>query len=187
VPSAPIHSAFSTLFKSNNILENSLCLTVKLLFTDKQKISNEFAEQLYNYPLPPHTEMIDKGKTNGKFGGAFGNGGYWNTFSYMTLSTKLNQEELLRYYKNADLFKSAEKDKKNNIPIQIYFEGHFEKEGSNHEYYYTLEYGAQGFVDRYIDDNGQIKEKYKIKQKPGERIEYSIQIHSQFDYFPKLD
>ncbi|OVE34478.1 hypothetical protein CCZ20_26410 [Priestia aryabhattai] len=157
----------------------------KLLFTDKQKISDEFAEQLYDYPIPPQTEVIKKGKSNGKFAGAFGNGGYWNTFSYMTLSSKLSQEEILDYYKNADLFISPQ-DNKKIIPVEIYFKGHFIKEKHFQNYYYTLDNGFRGFVTRYIDENGQIKEEYKVEKSSRNRIGYIIQIHGQFDYFPKI-
>ncbi|MGG2090842.1 hypothetical protein ABFY59_28570 [Priestia aryabhattai] len=163
----------------------SVSLAVKLIFTDKQRISDEFANQLYNYPIPPQTEIIKKGKSNGKFAGAFGNGDYWNAFSYMTLSSKLSQEEILDYYRNTDLFISPESNKK-TIPIEIYFKGHLIKEKHFQEYYYTLNHGFRGLLTRYIDDNGQIKEGYKVEKSPKGKIEYTIQIHGQFNYFPKI-
>lgn len=44
-------------------------------WTDKDRISNDFAEQLFKYPLPPKTKVIENEQANGKHL-VGGSGGY---------------------------------------------------------------------------------------------------------------
>lgn len=90
-----------------------LLIGLFLWFVGKDKReAKDFADKLYSYPLPPETEVINKGYDYGSsYGGTpQGNGNYITAIAYIKLSSNLSEKELIDYYK---VIKVSE----------IYFEG----------------------------------------------------------------
>ncbi|MGE7185345.1 hypothetical protein ACQKKK_15455 [Peribacillus sp. NPDC006672] len=84
-------------------------------FSKDKKTAEEFANKLYSYPLPPDTEIIDKGFDYGVSygGGPWGSGGQPTVVAYMKLSSELSERKLIDYYK----INSSLKD------FEVYFKG----------------------------------------------------------------
>jgi hypothetical protein len=83
----------------------ALAITIVFLSTSNDRTSKQFAQHLFNYPLPPETEVIAMYQSNGKnFVDGGGSGGYWNVVAVMELSSKLSKNEILAYYRDVDLF-----------------------------------------------------------------------------------
>ncbi|WP_317955438.1 hypothetical protein [Paenibacillus chitinolyticus] len=75
--------------------------------TNNDRISAKFAQNLFEYPIPPETSLITKHQFNGKnFLDGGGSGGYWNVVAIMELRTSLTREEVINYYKRAEPFPS---------------------------------------------------------------------------------
>ncbi|AOH57432.1 hypothetical protein ABE28_024095 (plasmid) [Peribacillus muralis] len=85
-----------------------------LLSADKRTVE-EYANRLYSYPLPPNTEIIDKGFDYGVSygGGPWGSGGQPTVVAYMKLSSELSERKLMDYYKINSSLKGFE----------VYFKG----------------------------------------------------------------
>ncbi|MGG4268109.1 hypothetical protein [Peribacillus simplex] len=84
-------------------------------FSKDKKTAEEFANKLYSYPLPPDTEIIDKGFDYGVTygGGPWGSGGQPTVVAYMKLSSELSERKLIDYYKINSSLKGFE----------VYFKG----------------------------------------------------------------
>ncbi|MCM3537888.1 hypothetical protein [Priestia endophytica] len=67
----------------------------------EREIAQNFADKLFSYPLPPKTEITDKGFD---YEVLDGEGLWWSkdqpmVVAYIRLSSKLNEKELMDYYK----------------------------------------------------------------------------------------
>ncbi len=153
----------------------------------KNKISNNFAEQLFNFPLPQKTKVIEEYQTNGE-SILYGTAGLWDVVASVRFSTKLSKEEILLYYQRARLFKYPNQDKRGVEP-EIYFQGEFKKVETLEGYYYALNNGYKGVrpISSYFSKEC---EKCGIEFTPeisGEEMEYVVQITGAFDYGEKID
>lgn len=136
------------------------------------RISDKFAENLFDYPLPKETTLIEKEQYNGRNwvdGG--GSGGYWNVVAFMKLHTQLSKSEIIQYYKAAGEFPYPD-SKMRGVHVEIYFEDNRklvnEKEGA----YYLTEGGSHQTVDN-----------MDAKEQLGISSEVIVQIVSGFKYF----
>ncbi|MED4117097.1 hypothetical protein [Priestia megaterium] len=154
-------------------------------WTDKDRISNDFAEQLFKYPLPPKTKVIENEQANGKHL-VRGSGGYWGVIASVRLSTRLSKEEILMYYQKAGLFKYPKSDKKGVEP-EIYFQGDFQKVESPEGDYYRDKEGAMRFLSNYYYESGKKVNDRILKENHSHEVEYVVQITSDFDYFLNID
>ncbi|HEK9099106.1 hypothetical protein KFD70_20100 [Bacillus pfraonensis] len=153
-------------------------------WTNKDRISNNFAEQLFKYPLPPQTKVIEKEQANGK-SLVWGNGGYWGVIASVHLSTKLSKAEILSYYKKIGLFKYPKSDKKGVEP-EIYFQDDLKKVEKPEGFYYTTNDGGNNPLHSYFNKDGSMKIEQSTNEHTGQ-MEYVIQITSDFDYFLNID
>ncbi|WP_223292384.1 hypothetical protein [Salipaludibacillus neizhouensis] len=156
-----------------------LSIIVAVNWTDKKEVSENFAKQLFEYPLPPQTEIIEKEQVNGK-GVVSGNGGYWGVIASIHLQTTLSKEDILSYYQGAGLFTYPDSTKK-GVELEIYFEDDVQKIKISEGYYFRSSDGGTRFLKNYSENNQQnlINNRDEIK--------YVVQITNDFDYFPKLD
>lgn len=168
----------------------TVAILVQILCIDnKGRILNGFSNNLFQYPLPPNTVIIERRKFDGKnFLG--GNGGYWSVGATMRLSTTLTREEVLNYYKNTKF--PFPKSNKLGVEPEIYFEGEYQKKEYHKSYaykgfYYISKKGQTGGVNSYFDNDGEIKNIYKTRENDGQDLIYIIQILSDYDYFLNLD
>lgn len=90
--------------KKMSIIFLSILLLIGLslwFFGKDKREAKDFADKLYSYPLPPETEVIQKGYDYGSsYGGTpLANGNYITAVAYMKLSSNLSEKELIDYYK----------------------------------------------------------------------------------------
>lgn len=166
------------------ILSGIVYLGYKLTETDR--VSKEFANHLYQYPLPPETIVLEKGQFNAKNwidGG--GSGGYWNVVSFMIVSTELSRKEILMYYKDTELFPYPKSDEL-GVELEIYFEDDLNKEEYNEGFYYRSNQGNIKFISSYFNDLGEI-DNDQLSEGTNKSTNYIIQIHSGFSYFLQID
>ncbi len=180
------------LFLVSTVAIIIFAVLVQILYIDnKGRILNEFSNNLFQYPLPSDTVIIEARAFDGKnFLG--GNGGYWCVGTTMKLSTKLTREEVLNYYK----YTKFPFPKNNDLSIEpeIYFEGEYVKKEYYKSYaykdgfYYVSKKGRQSnMVHNYFDENGVIKNTDKIRETNHQELIYIIQILSDYDYFLNID
>ncbi|MEK4511086.1 hypothetical protein EJP82_26325 [Paenibacillus anaericanus] len=166
------------------ILSGIIYLGYKL--TETVWVSKEFANHLYQYPLPPETIVLEKGQFNAKNwidGG--GSGGYWNVVSFMRISSELSSTEILKYYKDTELFPYPKSDEL-GVELEIYFEDDQQKEEYNEGFYYRSKQENIRFISSYFNDLGEIKNE-GLTDETNENTNYIIQIHSGFSYFLQID
>ncbi|WP_280166708.1 hypothetical protein [Priestia aryabhattai] len=154
-------------------------------WTDKDRVSNNFAEQLFKYPPPPKTKVIENEQANGKYL-VGGSGGYWGVIASVRLSTRLSKEEIIMYYKKAGLFKYPKSDKRGVEP-EIYFQGDFQKVKSPEDYYYKDKDGTRKSLSNYYDESGNKVSGRILRENHSYEMEYVVQITSDFDYFLNID
>ncbi|MFC4597055.1 hypothetical protein [Cohnella hongkongensis] len=148
-----------------------ICLFVFYL-GKPDRISNKFAGNLFDYPLPKETTLIEKKQYNGRnWVDSGGSGGFWNVVAFMKLHTNLPKSEIVKYYKAAGKFPYPD-SKQQEVQVEIYFEDDRklveEREGA----YYLTKGGSHQTVDN-MDVNEQV----------GLSNEVIIQIVSGFKYF----
>lgn len=78
---------------------------------------NNFADNLYEYPLPPDTKICSQHKEAGPF---MSNGDYLTYRASMTLFSRLTKDEIIKYYKNVKL-PSARPNVTSPVTLQIKF------------------------------------------------------------------
>jgi hypothetical protein len=135
------------------------------------RISNKFAGNLFDYPLPKETTLIEKKQYNGRnWVDSGGSGGYWNVVAFMKLNTKIPKSEIIQYYKAAGEFPYPD-SKMRGVQVEIYFEDNRklveEKEGA----YYLTDRGSHQIVD-----------KMDVNEQAGLSNEVIVQIVSGFKY-----
>ena len=90
--------------------------------SSKEKVSEQFAKHLFEYPLPAETSLIAKHQYNGKnFLDGAGNGGYWNVVAIVELSSQLSKDKILKFYQGIALFPYP-KGERRGVELEIYFE-----------------------------------------------------------------
>ena len=87
------------LFAANSVLHWLLVFPVVLNNFRLQ----QFAKNLYAYPLPPHTEVINRSAKVGLLGG---NGNHCDFEARQYMRTALSQEEIEAYYQGVSLPRS---------------------------------------------------------------------------------
>lgn len=162
----------------------ALCAIIAVVIyasTEKERYSKEFANNLFDYSLPPQTKVLERHYFYGySFGHLLGSGGEMPVVANMNLSTSLSKEEILNYYKNASLLPYPN-SKKRGVEIEVYFPGekklHQEKDG----FYFSGEDNSLRRVSSYKDKGIYNLTTSKKNQK------YTLQISSSFNYIFKLD
>lgn len=153
----------------------------------KDRVSNAFAEQLFSYPLPPKTKVIEKHQANGGYL-LYGTGGLWDVTASVRFSTKLSKEEILLYYQNAGLFKYPNQDRR-GIEPELYYQGDYIKVKKQEGYYYALNNGYQGYrpISSYVFKGCNQCGVEFTPEISGKEMEYVIQIKGAFDYGEKIE
>ncbi len=162
-----------------------ISLIIASKWTDKDKVSNNFAKQLLDYPLPPQTEVIEKEQVNGK-SLVSGNGGYWGVIASIRLSTKQSKEEILLYYQKAGLFNYPKSDKRGVEP-EIYFEDNLQKVERSEGYFFRSEDGSRLPLRTYFEESGEMVVTKNNIEETDKELEYVVQITSDFDYFLNIN
>ncbi|SDT56624.1 hypothetical protein SAMN05444162_5015 [Paenibacillaceae bacterium GAS479] len=164
-------TSYKTLFSLTIVV---LIIVLIVVYIGKpERVSNRFAQNLFNYPLPAETTLLEKKQYNGRNWVGGGSGGYWSVIAYIKLNTKLSQREIVRYYKLAGEFPYPDPD--NNIrgvQPEIYFEDNRKLIEASEGTYYLTERGSHQAVET-ID---------KMDQE-GAANEVIVQIVSGFKYF----
>lgn len=159
----------------------AIIATVIYAFTEKERYSKEFAQNLFEYSLPPHTKVLEKQYFYGySFGHLLGSGGYMPVVASMKLSTNLSQEEILNYYKNAPLFPFPNSNKK-GVELEVYFTGESKTHKTKDGYYFTGKDDSLKRISSYKGTRGHTSSPEDKNQ------QYILQISSSFDYTFRLD
>ena len=133
------------------------CSLSYFIFGQEYRYAKKHANQLFDYPLPPKTEVIDKDFDYGVLygGGPWGSGGHPTVAAYMKLSSELSEKEIFEHY-NEDRF-------------EIYFDGNEEiKKNSSGKIWY--------------EGNKSTGENLNDESNEGEPIQFIIQIRGVFSY-----
>lgn len=136
------------------------------------RVSNEFAKKLFDYPLPNETTLIEQKQFNGRnWIGGGGSGGEWNVVAYMKVNTQLSKREIVNYYSIAGDFPFPNSDK-HGVKVEIYFENNRKLVDYREGKYYVTRKGFHQTIDN-ISSN----------ELEGVSNEVIIQIVSGFKYF----
>ncbi|MFF2483712.1 hypothetical protein [Paenibacillus sp. NPDC058071] len=163
----------------------SICVVVFVIFqlsTSNERVSEKFASNLFEYPLPPHTTLIAKHQFNGKnFLDGGGSGGYWNVVAIMELSSSLPRDEIIEYYKRTEAFPYP-KSKNRGVELELYFDGESKRmEESRYKlFYFRDQEGRMQPISRYSSDT-------TVSSKTQSDTKFTIQLASGFDYFLNID
>ncbi|MBH5316521.1 hypothetical protein I6N90_01710 [Paenibacillus sp. GSMTC-2017] len=165
-----------------SILAISLISMMLYSSISKEKVSEQFAEHLFDYPLPAETSLIAKHQFNGKnFSGLGGSGGYWVVVAIMEMTSTLTKDEILAYYKNIELFPYP-KSENRGVELEIYFEDDRRKVEDAKGFYYQNQNLSSSRISSYLLNSADDQ----INQATGE-TKYVIQLISGFDYFLNMD
>lgn len=153
--------------------------------TSNTGVSKQFAEQLFQYPLPEDTSLISKHQFNGKnFLDGGGSGGYWNVVAIMELKSSLSKQEVLEYYRDAELFLFPDSERR-GVELELYFVQSSEKiaiHSNPSEFYYRDRDKRTRYVDSYP-----VEEAGSTSAGQQGQTEYILQLTSGFDYFGNWD
>lgn len=179
------------LHKSDRVRKNTIiimCLVIGLLFiswvfhyfnTYHIKNLDKFSGNLFNYPLPPQTVILEKEKYGGSnwvYGGS--SGGYWNVVAIIKLSTQLSKQEIIDYYKDVK-FPYLKTNKPNMVEPEIFFGDDAKRIVSKEGGYYMSKDGIMKPVSSYTDNN--------FKDEGTKNSVYILQIVDGYDYFFNLN
>ncbi|MBP3951800.1 hypothetical protein [Bacillus suaedae] len=175
-------------FKPKFILAIIVCALlifgIVYIATDKERVSDRFAQQLFDYPIPMQTKLIEEKQYNGHPWVTFsGNSGAWVVIVYQRFSTTLSKEEILTYYEKAGKFKFPKSETK-GVVLELYFEGDMKKVIEDKGVYYESE--TRGPLYSYFDDQGNINLE-ELGNNTNQEYEYVIQLVSSFDFFLNID
>ena len=160
---------------------------------NKDRILDNFSNNLYQYPLPPNTEIIEITKFDGKnFIDGGGSGGYWNVGATMKLSTSLKREDILTYYKGVKF--SFPKSNKLGVEPEIYFDDDLQKviydksfRDNQEKYYYRDKNGGINTISTYFNENRELRILDKKGGVDSQTSIFIVQILSGYDYFLNID
>ncbi|KYG33647.1 hypothetical protein [Priestia endophytica] len=127
------------------------------IFGQEHRYAKRYAHQLFDYPLPPKTKIMEQDFDHGVLygGGPSGSGGYPTVAAYMKLSSELSEKEIFDYY-----------HKKH---FEIYFEGDE-----------TMEKDSKGRI--WYEGKNAVKENLSIENNKGRPIKFIIQSKKEFSY-----
>lgn len=108
---------------------------VYYIYGQEYRYAKEFANELYEYSIPPNTVLIEKGYdfAYNYGGGPRGNGGYPTVVAFMKLSSSLSEQEIFNYYDQDD--------------IEVYFDWWVEEEKGK-EWYEGIKPKPQKLSDK---------------------------------------
>ena len=123
--------------------------------------ARSFASELFKYPLPPKTNVVNKDFDYGIFygGGPWGSGGRPTVAAYMEIESELNAQELYDYYNKINVFSEPGSDNK-RIGFELYFDGDYEKNISDGKVWYE---GTQNHMTSEKDTGKPIKAIVQIR------------------------
>ena len=125
--------------------------------TEKERVSKNFAKNLFQYPLPEETIVIDQDYFFGySFNHLLGSGGYMPVVASMKLSTTLSKDEILLFYKEAEFFPFP-KSGNNGVELEFYFEDEYNLQKTIDGYYYSDKTGSTTWISDYFDPVASIK------------------------------
>ncbi|MBP3950225.1 hypothetical protein [Bacillus suaedae] len=175
---------FKTIFNPKFIVAMIGCLIlisgIAYITTDQDRVSKRFAQQLFDYPIPTQTTLIEEKQYNGHPWGSISSG-EWVVVVYQRFSTSLSKEEIISYYKKAGLFEFPKGDVKGVIP-QLYFEGDMIRVTEDKGIYYESNDGGKKPLYSYFNDEDNIILK-ELGNNNEQEYEYVIQLISGFDFF----
>ena len=161
-----------------------LCATLVVVIyasIEKERYSKEFANNLFEYTLPPHTQTLERHYFYGySFGHLMGSGGEMPVVANMKLTTSLSKGEILKYYKNAPIFPFPN-SKNSGVEIEVYFSGESKLNKKKDGFYFTGEDDSLKRISSYKNNTGYTSMPEKKTQ------QYVLQISSSFDYLIHLD
>jgi len=141
--------------------------------SDEEKVSRDFAKQLYEYPLPNHSKIIQKSQVNGqKF--VPGNGGYWGVIASVTVETTLPEKEIIAYYQHVPLFNYPKSDKR-GVQAELYLEGNYKKIDTPNGYYYESKKEGRIMANSYERSSA------SDKSSDSHKWTYVVQLTSDFE------
>ncbi|MHA7966191.1 hypothetical protein ACX93W_18865 [Paenibacillus sp. CAU 1782] len=156
------------------------------LTTSNERISRKFAENLFQYPLPPGTTVLGKHQFNAKNLIESGSGGYWNVVAIMELSSSLSREDIIAFYKDVEPFPFP-KGEPRGVELELYFAGEARKvEGANYFHYRDQLTGSARMISSYRAEPAFIETSEASGESSGE-TNYTLQLFSGFDYFFNID
>ncbi|QJX80414.1 hypothetical protein [Priestia megaterium] len=161
-----------------------LCATLAAVIyvsIEKERYSKEFANNLFKYTLPPHTQTLERHYFYGySFGHLMGSGGEMPVVANMKLSTSLSKEEILNYYKNAPLFPFPN-SKNSGVEIEVYLSGESKLHKKKDGFYFSGKDDSLKRISSYKNNVG-------YTSTPGKKTQqFVLQISSSFDYLIHLD
>lgn len=152
--------------------------------TEKERVSKDFAKNLFEYNLPTETKVIDKDYFYGySFNHLTGSGGSMPVVASMKLSTTLSKEEILHFYKDAELFPFPKSDN-NGVELELYFEDEYDLHNTKDGYYYSGKNGGSALIRNYFNEVVSMKSANEEEKK---ELQYVLQISSSFHYFLQID
>ena len=152
--------------------------------TEKERVSKNFAENLFEYPLPTETKVIDKDYFYGySFSHLLGSGGYMPVVASMKLTTTLSKEEILHFYRDAALFPFPKGGKK-GVKLELYFEDEYDLKKTIDGYYYSHKTGYASRINDYFDE---VVSMQSVNKAEKNELQYVLQVSSSFAYFLQLD
>jgi hypothetical protein len=115
---------------------------VYVLFGERYLYARSFASDLYHYPLPAQTKIINRNFDYGVFfaGGPSGSGGYPTIVAFIEIESKLSSKEIYNYYDKDNVF-SAPGSENKTIGFEIYFEDQQNRREENGKVWYEKDGG----------------------------------------------
>ncbi|MDT0150197.1 hypothetical protein [Priestia aryabhattai] len=127
------------------------------IFGQEHRYAKRYAYQLFDYPLPQKTKVIEKDFDHGVLygGGPWGSGGRPTVAAYMKLSSELSQKEIFNYY--------------HKNQFEIYFDGDE-----------IIKKSSKGKI--WYEGKNAIGENLSNKSNKGTPIQFIIQSRKEFSY-----
>ncbi|QQN81492.1 hypothetical protein [Bacillus toyonensis] len=159
-----------------------LLLTVILVGNSTWYISHSFSSEFFQLPMPLDSKLIKDYEADEKNWIELANGGYWEVVANRVIETKQSKAEVISFYQKKGKLKYPNSNEA-GVEIQLYFLDDSTVVETEKGNYYRDKIGNTRYVNEY-----DIRDKKKEKQPSDpEIITYIIQVHTQFDYWYKLD
>ncbi|PEK40816.1 hypothetical protein COF80_17160 [Bacillus toyonensis] len=159
-----------------------LLLTVILVRNSTWYISRSFSSEFFRLAMPLDSKVIKDYEADEKNWIEIGNGGYWEVVANRIIETKQSKAEVISFYQKIGKLKYPNSNV-TGVEIQLYFKDDSKVVENEKGNYYRDKMGDIRYVNEYAIED--IK-KEKQPSDP-EMITYVIQVHTQFDYWYKLD
>ncbi|MFP3729050.1 hypothetical protein U8V72_28080 [Priestia filamentosa] len=126
------------------------------------RVAKDFANKLYDTPLPPETRIIDKGYDYGVLygGGPWGSGGHPTVVAYIKISSRLSEKELVNYYSTLPELRTIN-------GYEVYFKGYAKRNKRFNE-------GSRSWYE------GTLPAHFNKKRNEKEPIEVIVQVRTTF-------